>query len=78
MRYVVHRVASFVVCVVIKSIAPGLLCLHVATVELYQGMDVCIVCVYSVLVLFRVQVEALRRADPPSEESYRLCIGSRI
>jgi hypothetical protein len=28
-----------------------------------QGMDVC-VCVYSVFVLFCVQVEALRRADP--------------
>jgi hypothetical protein len=28
--------------------------------------------VYSVLVLFSVQVAALRRADPPSKESYRL------
>jgi hypothetical protein len=27
--------------------------------------------------LFCVQVEALRRADPPSKESYRLCIGLR-
>jgi hypothetical protein len=35
------------------------------------------VCVYSVFVLFCVQVAALRRADPPSEESYRLCIGLR-
>jgi hypothetical protein len=42
-----------------------------------QDMDVCIVCVYSVFVLFYVQVEALRRADPPSKEPYRLCIGSR-
>jgi hypothetical protein len=42
-----------------------------------QGMDVCIVCVYSVFMLFCVQAEALQRADPPSEESYRLCIGSR-
>jgi hypothetical protein len=36
-------------------------------------MDVC-VCVYFVFVLFCVYVEALRRADPPSKESYRLCI----
>jgi hypothetical protein len=35
------------------------------------------VCVYSVLVMSYVQVAALRRADPPSKESYRLCIGSR-
>jgi hypothetical protein len=42
-----------------------------------QGMDVCIVCVYSVFVLFCVSVEALRWADPPSKETYRLCIGSR-
>jgi hypothetical protein len=41
-----------------------------------QGMKVCIVCVYSVFVLLCVQVEALRRADPPSKESYRLWIGS--
>jgi hypothetical protein len=34
-------------------------------------------CVYSVFMLFCVQVEALRRADPPSKESYRLCIGLR-
>jgi hypothetical protein len=33
------------------------------------------VCVYSVLVLFCVEVETLRRVDPPSKESYRLCIG---
>jgi hypothetical protein len=26
-----------------------------------------------VSVLFRVQVETLRRADPPSKDSYRLC-----
>jgi hypothetical protein len=37
-----------------------------------QGMDVC-VCVYSVFVLICVEVGALRRADPSSEESYRLC-----
>jgi hypothetical protein len=29
--------------------------------------------VYSVFVLFCVQVAALRRADLPSKESYRLC-----
>jgi hypothetical protein len=42
-----------------------------------HGMDVCIVCVYSVFVLFCVYLETLRRVDPPSKESYRLCIGSR-
>jgi hypothetical protein len=31
------------------------------------------VCVYSVFVLSCVQVTALRGADPPSKESYRLC-----
>jgi hypothetical protein len=31
------------------------------------------VCVYSVFVLSCVQVAALRRADPPSKEPYRLC-----
>jgi hypothetical protein len=35
------------------------------------GMDVC-VCVYSVFVLSCVDVAALRWADPPSKESYRL------
>jgi hypothetical protein len=35
------------------------------------------VCVYSVFVLFCVQVAALRQADPQSKESYRLCIGLR-
>jgi hypothetical protein len=35
------------------------------------------VCVYSVFVLFCVQVAALRRADSPSEGAYRLCIGLR-
>jgi hypothetical protein len=35
-------------------------------------MDVC-VCVYSVFVLFCMWVAALRRADPPSKEFYRLC-----
>jgi hypothetical protein len=29
--------------------------------------------IYSVFLLFCVQVGALRRADPPSKESYRLC-----
>jgi hypothetical protein len=42
-----------------------------------QGMDICIMCVYSVFVLSCVQVEALRRADPPSKESYRLSIRLR-
>jgi hypothetical protein len=37
-----------------------------------QGMDVC-VCVYSLFVLSFVKVAALRRAHPPSKESYRLC-----
>jgi hypothetical protein len=36
-------------------------------------MCVWIVCVYSVFVVFCVYVEALRRADHSSEESYRLC-----
>jgi hypothetical protein len=40
-------------------------------------MDVCIVCVYSVFVLFCGWAEVLWRADPPSKESYWLCIGSR-
>jgi hypothetical protein len=31
------------------------------------------VCIYSLFVLSYVQVAALRRADPPSKESYRLC-----
>jgi hypothetical protein len=31
------------------------------------------VCVYSVCVVSCVQVAALRRADPSSKESYRLC-----
>jgi hypothetical protein len=35
-----------------------------------RGMDICVR-------LFCVQVEALRRADPPSKESYWLCIGLR-
>jgi hypothetical protein len=37
-----------------------------------QGMDVC-VCLFWVCMLSCVQVEALRRADPPSKESYQLC-----
>jgi hypothetical protein len=40
-----------------------------------QRMDVCILCVYSVLP--SVLVEALQRADHPSKESYRQCIGSK-
>jgi hypothetical protein len=36
-----------------------------------QGMDVCIMCLYSVFVLFCVQVEALRRADPWSKAQQR-------
>jgi hypothetical protein len=32
------------------------------------------VCVYSVFVLFCMYISALQRADPPSKESYRLCI----
>jgi hypothetical protein len=35
------------------------------------------VCVYSVFVLFCVQVAALRPADPPFKESYRLCKRTR-
>jgi hypothetical protein len=35
------------------------------------------VCVYSVFVLFCVQVAALRRADTLSKVSYRLCKRSR-
>jgi hypothetical protein len=35
------------------------------------------VCVYSVSVLFWLKVAALRQADPPYKESYRLCIGLR-
>jgi hypothetical protein len=36
MCYVVHSVASFVVCGVIRSTGPGLLCLLVATVVFYS------------------------------------------
>jgi hypothetical protein len=32
------------------------------------------VCVHFVFVLFYVYIQALRRADPPSKESYRLCL----
>jgi hypothetical protein len=42
-----------------------------------QGMDVFIVCVYSVFVLSCVEVEALRQADPPTKDSYSLCRKSR-
>jgi hypothetical protein len=35
------------------------------------------VCVYSLFVLFCVQIADLRLADPQSKESYRLCIGLR-
>jgi hypothetical protein len=31
------------------------------------------VCAFFLFVLFCVSVETLRRADPPSKESYRLC-----
>jgi hypothetical protein len=41
-----------------------------------QGMDVSIVCIYSVSELFCVQLETLQRAGLPSTESYRLCVGS--
>jgi hypothetical protein len=37
-----------------------------------KGMDIC-VCVYSVFVLFYVQVETLRRADHSFKESNHLC-----
>jgi hypothetical protein len=39
--------------------------------NLTQGMDVC-VCFYSLFVLSFVEVAALRRAVPPSKESYHL------
>jgi hypothetical protein len=35
------------------------------------------VCVYSVCAVLCVRVAALRRADPPSKESYRLCMRLR-
>jgi hypothetical protein len=34
-------------------------------------------CIYSMFVSFYVYAEALQRADPPSKEIYRLCIGLR-
>jgi hypothetical protein len=37
--------------------------------------DIESVCVYSVFMLFCVLVAALLRADPPSSDLYRLCIG---
>jgi hypothetical protein len=37
-----------------------------------QGIDVC---VFILFVFFCVLAAALRRADPPSKESYRLCTG---
>jgi hypothetical protein len=40
-----------------------------------RDMDVCVFILS--LLLFCVYVAALRRADPPSTESYRLCIGLR-
>jgi hypothetical protein len=43
-----------------------------------QGMDVWCVCAFSVFVLSCVQVEALRRADHPSKESYRLWIIKKL
>jgi hypothetical protein len=36
------------------------------------------VCVYSVFVLFCVQVAALCRADSASKESYRLCVIKKL
>jgi hypothetical protein len=41
-----------------------------------RGMEVC-ECVYSVFVQPLVYLTALPPADPPSLESYRLCIGLR-
>jgi hypothetical protein len=38
-----------------------------------QATNVCLI--YSVFVLFCVEVAASRRTDPPSKESNRLCIG---
>jgi hypothetical protein len=53
----------------------GFSCLNIGIVgsNLTWGMDVCVY-VYSVFVLSCVWVAALRRADPPSKEYYRLCI----
>jgi hypothetical protein len=42
-----------------------------------QGKDFCLVCVYSVFVLFCMKVEAFRRANLPSNESYLPCKTSR-
>jgi hypothetical protein len=42
-----------------------------------HGMDICIVCIYSVFVLFCVSVEALRLVDLSSKKSYLLRIGSK-
>jgi hypothetical protein len=36
-----------------------------------------ILCAHILFVLFCVQATAFRRVDPPSKESYRLCVGSR-
>jgi hypothetical protein len=42
------------------------------------SLEACMsVCVYSIFVLSCVHVSALRRADPPFKESYRLCERSR-
>jgi hypothetical protein len=41
-----------------------------------RGMNVC-VSLFCVCAVLFVQVAALRRADPPSKESYRLCNRSR-
>jgi hypothetical protein len=38
-----------------------------------RGIDVFIICIYSVFVWSCMQVAALRRADPLSKESYQLC-----
>jgi hypothetical protein len=41
-----------------------------------SGVDIC-VCLFCICVVLCVQVAALRLADPPSKESYRLCKRSR-
>jgi hypothetical protein len=40
-----------------------------------RGMNICIMCVYSVL--YCAEVEVLEWADPPSKQSCQLCIGTR-